>query len=100
MASAENKIRVKRKGIPLSPFSFLFKKKKHVINNILHNWQEYGFDVDVEEEEDKDKRDWSTARRRNYYQVETKDGRVFEIFQDMTDLTREGWFLTKEIVDE
>ena len=96
MATAGNKIRVRSKGIPLSPFSFLFKKKKHVINNILHNWQEYGFDIEEEEE----KRDWSAARRRNYYQVETKEGKVFEIFQDMTDLTREGWFLTKEIVDE
>ena len=94
MASAGNKIRVNRKGIPLMPFSFFFKKKKHVVNNILHHWQEYGYDPgDV-------RRDWSETRRRDYFHVETKDGRVFEIFQDMSDLSRQDWFLTKEIVDE
>ena len=94
MASAGNKIDVERKGFPLMPFSFVFKKKKHEIGVILHQWQEYGFDTN-----DK-KRDWSTRRRRNYFHVETKSGEAFEIYQDMSDHKSQSWFLTREIVDE
>jgi hypothetical protein len=94
MVSADNKIKMERKGIPLAPFSFFYMKKKHVIAAILHQWQEYGFDpADT-------KRDWSTRRTRNYFHVETKEGRVFEIYQDVTDNNAREWFMTKEIVEE
>ena len=94
MASPGSKIKVKQKGFPLTPGSFFFNKKKHVINNILHQWQEYGFDPDDT------KRDWSTRRSRKYFHVQTKDERVFEIFQDITNHKLDIWFLTREIVDD
>jgi hypothetical protein len=94
MTSTDDKIRMDRKGIPLSPFSFVHKKKKHIIAAILHQWQEYGFDpADT-------KRDWSTRRTRNYFHVETKENRVFEVYQDVTNHAAQEWFLSKEIIEE
>ena len=55
------------------PTSFSFKDETHEVARIMTAWQDYGFPNDGR------KHTWRQRHHRNYYRVETSEGRKFEI---------------------
>lgn len=85
------KIEVECEGEPARPIAFKFRDETFRIRRILRVWQDWGFPGGAPR-----KKTWRLRRHRNYFQVETDTGRVFEIYLDRKGPTLE-WILYREL---
>lgn len=60
------------------PTAFKFADREYIISEIVQQWQDYGFGPNAAGRKNK----WWQRRHRNYYQVKTSDGELFEIYYD------------------
>ena len=88
-------ITVERDQETREPTSFSFKDETHDVTLIMTSWQDYGMPSDGR------KHTWRQRHHRNYYRVQTSDGRVFEIYYDrgvsMDSPKYMRWYVTKEL---
>lgn len=88
-------ITVERDQETREPTSFSFKDETHDVTLIMTSWQDYGMPSDGR------KHTWRQRHHRNYYRVQTADGRVFEIYYDrgvsMDSPKYMRWYVTKEL---
>ncbi|MCX7918112.1 MAG: DUF6504 family protein [bacterium] len=74
------------------PIMFCWRKKKYLIRTIRSSWQDVGFGHRIIPK----RVAWRLRHHRNYFQVETDDGKVFEIYCDRT-AKKKTWILFREI---
>lgn len=70
-------IEVERDRQSLMPISFCHNSRRYDIEEILDDWQDWGFSGGAPR-----KKDWRMRRHRNCYLVRTVSGEVFEIYHD------------------
>ncbi len=79
------------------PTAFRLDDREYVIADIIAAWPDYGFGPTAPGR----KKRWWERRHRNYYQVKTTEGEVFEIYYDRgTSLKypeRKKWFLHRQL---
>ncbi|MFH1701359.1 MAG: DUF6504 family protein [Candidatus Zixiibacteriota bacterium] len=59
------------------PESFVWDDRDFVIKHIIAAWPNHGYSAGSPR-----KKDWRMRRHRNFYQVETLDGDIFEMYHD------------------
>ncbi len=69
---------------------FDWRGKKHEVAKVSETWQDYGFAGWMK------KPRWWQRRHKNFYRIETKEGRTFEIYCDRGSKKR-VWVLLKEL---
>ncbi len=73
------------------PVSFIWREEEFRVEKIVKSWQDWGFPAGSPR-----RKNWRMRRHRNRFQVETKCGRLFEIYLD-----RKGpelpWYLYREL---
>ena len=78
------------------PASFHLGDREYVISEIIESWADHSFGRSTSR-----RHRWWQRRHRNYYQVRTTDGEVFEIYYDRgTNLKypeRRKWFLYRQL---
>ncbi len=78
------------------PTSFRLGDREYVISDIIKAWPDYGFGSSQLH-----RKKWWQRHHRNYYQVKTTQGEVFEIYYDRgTSLKhpeRRKWFLYRQL---
>jgi len=78
------------------PVSFRHGDREYVISDIVKTWYDHGFGGSSLR-----RHRWWQRRHRNYYQVKTTEGEVFEIYYDRgTNLKypeRKKWFLYRQL---
>ena len=88
-------VSVERDPDTQEPTSFSFKSETHAVVEIMTSWQDYGFSDDGR------KHKWQERHHRNYYRVQTSEGRKFEIYYDrgvsMDSPKYMRWYVTREI---
>ena len=88
-------ISVERDPETREPKSFSFKEESYEVAEIMTSWQDYGFPNDGR------KHGWRQRYHRNYYRVETAEGRKFEIYYDrgvsMDSPKYMRWYVTQEL---
>jgi len=79
------------------PASFRLDEREYVIREIIAAWPDHGFGPDASRRKNR----WWQRRHRNYYQVKTTEGEVFEIYYDRgTSLKhpeRKKWILHRQL---
>ena len=60
------------------PIAFTLDGREHQITEIVREWQDHGFGPGTLGRQ----RRWWQRRHRNYYQVKTADGELYEIYFD------------------
>ncbi len=85
------KIEVECEGEPLRPVSFTWRGEMFLIKKIVRMWQDWGFAGGAPR-----KRTWRLRRHRNYFDVETESGRIFEIYLDRKGPELE-WIIYREL---
>lgn len=90
-------VEVRISGEVKTPISFRLDEREYIISEIVAAWPDYGFGPTAEGR----KKRWWQRRHRNYYQVKTTEGDVFEIYYDRgTSLKhpeRKKWFLHRQL---
>ncbi len=88
-------ISVERDAQTREPISFSFKDETHDVVQIMTSWQDYGFPSDGR------KHTWRQRHHRNYYRVQTSEGRNFEIYYDrgvsLDSPKYMRWYVTREL---
>ena len=76
---------------PSRPVSFKWRDEEFRIKEILKSRQDWGFPAGAPK-----RKTWNLRRHRNYFEIRTECGRVFEIYMDRKtpDLT---WVLYREL---
>ena len=89
-------IRVTLSGQLRIPVSFRLNDCKYEIEEILDSWQDYGFGRAPLR-----RRRWRNRHHRNYYQVKTGTGEVFEIYHErgtsLEQAQKGKWYLHRKL---
>ena len=87
-------IEVERDDETRAPTAFSFGGERHAVARVLTSWQDYGFPNDGR------RHTWRQRRHRNYYRLQTADGRRFEIYYDrgvsLDSPNYMRWYVTEE----
>lgn len=70
--------------------SFVWRGHKHGVKRVVAAWQDYGFASWMK------KPRWWQRHHKNYYRIETDEGRLFEIYCDRGS-GKKAWVLFKEM---
>ena len=78
------------------PVSFCLDEKRHIVQEVLSAWPDYGFGSAPLR-----RHRWWRRRHRNYYRVMTADGEVFEIYHDrgvsLNSPRYRKWYVTRRL---
>jgi len=85
------KIEIEGAGEPVQPVAFTWRGKEFHIQKIIRIWQDWGFPPGSPK-----RKTWKLRRHRTYFQVLTREGRVFEIYLDRKGPDLE-WILYREL---
>lgn len=83
-------IKVETAGEIKRPVRFTWRGREYVIRAILASWQDFSMPPTLQRPK------WIMRHHRNYYHVETEDGRRFEIYLDR-GARRPEWVLLKDL---
>ena len=87
-------IEVERDPGTREPMSFSFRDEIYEVAQIMTSWQDYAFPSD------RRRHRWWERHHRNYYRVQTPDGRQFEIYYDrgvsLDSPKYMRWYVTRE----
>lgn len=94
---------------PGCPAAFSWRNEKYVIRELLSEWHDYqrrgrmARNMEpVHAKTAEGRGSWGVGQ--DYYQVRTKDGRIFELYYDRApkevDRRKGSWFLYRELTDD
>jgi len=73
------------------PISFIWRGEKYSITAIKSSWPDYGFGSSPAPK----RVPWRMRHHRTYYQVETREGKIFELYFDR-GAKEKIWILARE----
>ncbi len=89
-------IQVKVAGEVRQPVSFTLEGKEYTIAEIVAEWADHGFGSAPS-----GRQRWWMRHHRNYYQVRTTEGEVFEIYYDrgtsLKNTRYKKWYATRQL---
>ena len=74
------------------PVRFVCRGEVHEVADVLHERVDIGHG-----QVPPHRQKWTTRRHRRYYVVRDTDGRIFEIYLDYSNRSRQTWFLVREL---
>lgn len=85
------KIEVECEGEPAKPVSFHWREQEFQVEKILRIWYDWGFPPGSPR-----RKTWRLRRHRTYFQVQTQEGRIFDLYLDRKGPELE-WVLYREL---